>query len=361
MSPATRALATEVSERIVQSMPFGVLVLDRRGRIAGFNQRTAQLFGLAEDDLLGRELNDVLRTGDPHWHSLDPVDRLGDPGTGRLVEGRIGSRKVTLSVDLSPYLDEAGLAAGTLVLLEEPFRRRDNPEDQAERLISLGELSACVAHEIRNPLTGIRTTIQFVGQKLDRDDPKREDIEAIIAELDRIEKIIDDLLQFSRPQVGHKTMVSLNALLDRTLEALGPQIEAAGVQVRRNFRPRLPESLMDADMIQRVLFNLINNAIEAMPEGGVLKVTSTLRRYRFGGPNLEVFISDTGRGIDPEIIDKIFTPFFTTRPAGTGLGLSISLQIVRVHGGRITARNRAKGGAIFRVSLPRAQAPPESE
>jgi PAS domain S-box-containing protein len=353
MSPISRALAPDLSDQVLQSLPFGVLVLDRRGRIAACNRRTTELFGLTEDELLGRDCQSVFRTDDPHWFSLDPIDRLGDPEGGRLIEGRVGGRRISLSVDLTPWLSEEATPLGTIVFLEEPSRRPGASDDQAERLISLGELSAYVAHEIRNPLTGIRTTIQYIGHKLGKDDPKQEDIEAIIMELDRVEKIIEDLLQFSRPQVGNKTMVSLNTLVDRTLEALGPQIEAAGIEVSRNLRRRLPESLMDPDMIQRVLFNLMTNAIEAMEEGGVLRITTTLRRFRSGDPNLEVFISDTGRGIEPELLQKIFQPFFTTRPAGTGLGLPISLQLIRAHGGRISARNRSKGGAIFRVSLPR--------
>jgi PAS domain S-box-containing protein len=354
MSPSPRTTTyPELAERVLHSIPCGVLVIDRRGRISGVNPRTCELFGVAEKDLAGRDCADVLRTEDTHWYSLDPIDRLGDPGAGRSVEGKIGGRKVSFTVELSPYRDESGETIGTLVLIDEPFRRSHDPENQAERLISLGELSACVAHEIRNPLTGIRTTVQFVGRKLDAGDPRQEDLEAVISELDRIEKIIDDLLQFSRPQTGNRSMVNLNALLDRTLDSLGPQCESLAVQVRRNLHPRLPESCMDSDMIQQVLFNLINNALEAMAEsGGTLKVTSTVRRFRSGHPNLEVFISDTGRGIDPDSMAKIFQPFFTTRAAGTGLGLPISLQIVRAHGGRISARNRARGGAIFRVSLP---------
>jgi len=358
-SPRT-ATYPELAERVLNSLPCGVLIIDRRGRISGVNQRTCDLFGVAEKDLNGRECSDVLKTEDQTWYSLDPIDRLGDPVAGHFVEGRIAGRKVRFSVELSPYNDEEGEAIGTLVLLDEPLRRSQDPENQAERLISLGELSACVAHEIRNPLTGIRTTVQFVGRKMPSGDPLQEDLEAVIGELDRIEKIIDDLLQFSRPQMGNKSMVSLNDLLEKTLDSLGPQCEVLGIQVRRKLHPRLPQSFMDPDMIQQVLFNLINNALEAMPEGGILKVTTTCRRFRSGTPNLEVFISDTGRGIDPEAMPKIFQPFFTTRAAGTGLGLPISLQIVRSHGGRISARNRVRGGAIFRASLPLTLATDES-
>ena len=354
MSPAVRTLP-EFAERVVESLPRGVLVVDRRGRISGVNGRACRLLGLEERDLLGHEPGDVLKVDDPFWFSLDPIDRLGDTGAGRIIEARIGNRKVSLAVELAPFLDEAGETTGTLALLDDPNRRPDAAENQADRLISLGELSACVAHEIRNPLTGIRTTIQFVERKLAPDDPKQEDLEAVIAELDRIEKIIDDLLQFSRPQVGNRVECDLNEVLRRTLEVLGPTCEEAGVQVRFRPHPRLPIGIMDPDMIQQVMFNLISNALEAMPEGGVLKITTTSRRFRSGPPNLEVFLSDTGRGVAPEHMDKIFQPFFTTRATGTGLGLPISLQITRAHGGRITARNRPRGGAIFRVSIPLAR------
>lgn len=351
MTPAVRS-ASELAERVLESLPRGVLVVDRRGRIAGVNGRALKLLGLEERDLLGHEPGEVLKADDPFWHSLDPIDRLGDTGAGRVVEAKIGARRVSFSVELAPFLDDSGQPAGTLALLEDPNRRPDGGENQADRLISLGELSACVAHEIRNPLTGIRTTIQFVERKLAPDDPKQEDLEAVISELDRIEKIIDDLLQFSRPQVGARVEADLNELLKRTLEALGPACEQAGVSVRVRPNPRLPPAMMDPDMIQQVLFNLISNALEAMPEGGTLKVTTTTRRFRSGPRNLEVFLSDTGRGIAPEHMEKIFQPFFTTRATGTGLGLPISLQIVRSHGGRITAWNRPRGGAIFRVSIP---------
>ncbi len=358
MSPAARAAGSELADRVFSSLTCGVMVIDRRGRIAGVNGHACRILGMEEDQLNGNDISEVLRTEDTRWYSLDPIDRLGDSGAWRVVDGRVSGRKISLSVTLSPYLNEEGEPSGTLVLMDEPAARAGD-EDQADRLISLGELSACVAHEIRNPLTGIRTTVQFVSRKLDKEDPKQEDLEAVITELDRIEKIIDDLLQFSRPQTGNRTLVSLNALLEKTLEALGPQCEEAGVVVKRNLRARLPESFMDADMIQQVLFNLIHNALEAM-EGGTLKVTTTVRQFRSGTPNLEIFLSDTGKGIDPEIMDKIFQPFFTTRAAGTGLGLPISLQIVRAHGGRITARNRVKGGAIFRVSLPLVKSVEES-
>ena len=201
-----------------------------------------------------------------------------------------------------------------------------DPEEENDHLTSLGELSACVAHEIRNPLTGIRTTVQFVDSKLDPEDPRREDLREVLSEIDRIEQIIGDLLLFARPVEGTR-MTDLNALLGRILDSMEPQFEEAEVEVKRNLSAELPAFVMSPDNIQQVLQNLLRNALEAMPEGGKLKVTTTLRRFRSDRPPAaEIFVSDTGHGIPEDLLGNIFKPFFTTRHNGTGLGASHLLQ-----------------------------------
>jgi signal transduction histidine kinase len=210
-----------------------------------------------------------------------------------------------------------------------------------------------VAHEIRNPLTGVRTTVQFVDSKLDPEDARHEDLQEVVKELDRIEQIIGDLLLFGRPVEGHKVRTDLNALVSRVLDSMESQFKEAEIEVKRNLSPDLPVFVFSPDNLQQVLLNLIRNSLEAMPEGGRLRVTTTLRRFRSGRPPAaEIFVSDTGHGIPDDLLDQIFKPFFTTRHNGTGLGLPISTNIVRGHGGRLTARNRREGGATFRVSLP---------
>jgi signal transduction histidine kinase len=137
------------------------------------------------------------------------------------------------------------------------------------------------------------------------------------------------------------------------------QLAEAEIEVKRNLSPDLPAFVFSPDGIQQVLLNLLRNAIEAMPQGGRLKVTSTLRRFRSGRPPAaEIFVSDTGHGIPDDVLGNIFKPFFTTRHNGTGLGLPISHGIVRAHGGRIYARNRTPAGATFRISLPLGDAAP---
>jgi signal transduction histidine kinase len=209
-----------------------------------------------------------------------------------------------------------------------------------------------VAHEIRNPLTGIRTTVQFVGSKFKPQDPRREDLDDVIRELDRIEQIITGLLMFARPPAAQPQNCDLHEALAKTLDLLEAQFQDAQVSVARTFSEDLPQVIADPDLTQQVFLNLALNAVQAMPEGGQLTVTTGIRRYRTRRSMADVSFSDTGVGIPKELMERIFDPFFTTRSMGTGLGLSISVQIVRDAGGVITAKNNSGGGATLRVSFP---------
>ena len=348
-------------EWILHSVDFGVLALDLRKRIVFANRKALQIVGLPVDSVIGKDAHDVLLSEDRRWASVDPADHTAAPTGPRKILATVNGVKALLETSAFPLKDAGGEETGIVILLREAYGEGEDLEDQTDRLISLGELSASVAHEIRNPLTGIRTTVQFVVSKLPTADPKREDLAEVIQELDRIEQIIDDLLLFSKPKGGNKIPTDLNALLEKVLDGMESQFHGARVNVERSLSPKLSPILLDPDLVQQVFLNLLINAAEAMPGGGEVKITSTLRRYRSDLYYAEVFISDSGPGIDPDNLEKIFKPFFTTRSMGTGLGLPISLQIIREHGGRITVRNRPTGGATFRVSLPASEGEPDEE
>jgi signal transduction histidine kinase len=174
----------------------------------------------------------------------------------------------------------------------------------------------------------------------------------VIKELDRIEQIITGLLLFARPQSGHPNLMSVHDVLEKTLAGIELQLKDQDVLVVTEYADDLPEVWIDGDLVQQVFLNLCLNAMQAMPQGGKLTITTAPRRYRTRRSFVDVSFSDSGKGIPREAMEKIFDPFFTTRSMGTGLGLSISLQIVRDLGGVITAKNNAQGGATFRVSFP---------
>jgi signal transduction histidine kinase len=224
-------------------------------------------------------------------------------------------------------------------------------QKKIDRLVSLGELSAYVAHEIRNPLTGIRTTVQFVGSKLKPHDPRREDLDDVIKELDRIEQIITGLLLFARPPAAKPQPCDVHAVLVKTLDMVEIQASDAQVVVAKEFAEDLPLVWADPDLAQQVFLNVCLNAMQAMPQGGEFYVATvacaTARAARWWTCR-----SATRASIPRELMEKDLDPFFTTRSMGTGLGRRSRLQIKREGGGTITAKNNPGGGATMRVSFP---------
>jgi signal transduction histidine kinase len=180
----------------------------------------------------------------------------------------------------------------------------------------------------------------------------------VIKELDRIEQIINGLLLFARPPAARPQPCDLHVVLEKTLALLEIQLSDAQVALTREFAAELPQVYADPDLAQQVFLNLCLNAIQAMPQGGELAITTGVRRTRTRRPLVDVSFRDSGVGIPKEFMEKIFDPFFTTRSMGTGLGLPISVQIVREVGGTITAKNNAGGGATLRVSIPVPAEPP---
>jgi len=351
--PASRPIAGPA--QVLDALEQGVVALDRERRVIYNNRRIEELFAVESGGLLGLPAARLFPGADARW--LKGASR--EPRDFRIeAEGR----QLTLKAESLPLRDEEGELLGSVVMAEATSESEDGEfQKNIDRLVSLGELSAYVAHEIRNPLTGIRTTVQYVGSKFKPNDARREDLEDVIKELDRIEQIITGLLMFARPPAARPQSCDLRQVLDKTLDLLELQVADARVTLFRDFAgddQEIPLVYADPDLTQQVFLNLCLNAVQAMPEGGELHVTLGVRRYRTRRSVVDVSFRDTGGGIPRELMEKIFDPFFTTRSMGTGLGLPISLQIMREVGGVITAKNNAGGGATLRVSFPVPAEPP---
>ncbi len=338
--------ATPWPSQILDTLEQAVVALDRERRVVYNNRRFEELLGVEPGTLVGHPGARLFPGADARW--LKGASR--EPRDFKLeAEGR----EFTLKAEALAVRDEEGDPIGSVVLAEAISESEDGEfQKKIDRLVSLGELSAYVAHEIRNPLTGIRTTVQFVGSKFKPQDPRREDLDDVIRELDRIEQIITGLLMFARPPAAQPQPCDLRQVLDKTLDLLDAQFQDAQVTVIREFEEDLPQVIADPDLVQQVFLNLSLNAVQAMPQGGELTVSTGVRRYRTRRSMADVSFRDTGVGIPKELMERIFDPFFTTRSMGTGLGLSISVQIVRDAGGVITAKNNPGGGATMRVSFP---------
>jgi len=223
---------------------------------------------------------------------------------------------------------------------------------QSERLASLGMLAAGVAHEINNPLGGILALTALALEDTKPDDPNRENLEEVLRQAQRCRDIVKGLLEFSRQSAANAERVDVHRIVEDTLGLLSQQSAFFNVRVVKKFDAQLPAVLADGSQLQQVFMNILVNAAQSMDERGAIEIAT--RRGALG--DVEIVISDTGRGIPAEVIDRIFDPFFTTKTsgAGTGLGLSIAYGIVTKHRGTIQVRSEEGKGSAFTVRLPAA-------
>jgi two-component system sensor histidine kinase HydH len=259
-----------------------------------------------------------------------------------LIIGVLSAKQRRQQEQLARASRELESAYGKLRETFEQLRR-------ADRLAALGKLSAGIAHEIRNPLASVKGSVEILETVVPAGHPKREFVEIIREETDRLNRIITEFLKFARPPEPRTELVLLNDLVRSTLLLLQKEVDRCGIRLEVELDPALPALWLDPDQIRQVLLNILINAIQAMPEGGRLEVRSGWEAAK-GEAAIEV--ADTGPGVPDAELDQIFDPFYSTRPDGSGLGLSICYQLVERHGGRILAENRPQGGLRLVVRLP---------
>jgi signal transduction histidine kinase len=245
----------------------------------------------------------------------------------------------------------------TLQRVNQELRDAQSRLIEAERFAAIGELSALVAHGIRNPLAGIKAAAQYAELDLPGDHPLRENIADIITEVDKLEGRIKALLDFARPFEPHPAPCDAGQIVHDALASLRTQIAAQGITVATDIDPALPPAQLDYAQIEQVLLALMSNAIEAMPGGGRLAVSVA----RGDGDRLRIAVADTGPGIPPDQLPHLFDLFVTGKPSGTGLGLAFAKKIVELHGGRISAESELALGSRFTIELPLAVPPARRE
>jgi len=265
-----------------------------------------------------------------------------------LAGGKAGGDPLTKSETsfISSLLPQAGIALENALLFKEQ-RERFRRMSRADRLATIGELAAGAAHEIRNPLTAIRSSLQYLESK-STDETTRKLLGAALQETARINEIVSALLAFSRPSEIVKERHDLRETLAESLDLISFQAVSRKVAVQRDFSIEMMEVQGDRSQLKQLFLNLFLNAIQAMPAGGALKVEA----LRKDGPKAVITVVDTGEGIPEDHLDRIFDPFFTTKKSGTGLGLSICYNIVKTHHGEIEVKSKSGQGTTILVSLP---------
>jgi two-component system NtrC family sensor kinase len=224
---------------------------------------------------------------------------------------------------------------------------------RADRLASIGEMAAGIAHEIKNPLAGIAGVIQVLRKDMSTGDPKRAILEEVLSQVERMDKAVRNLLSFARPPEPKMALVDINELIGKLIDFLAPQFAKHGITAERRLTAGLPWLVLDPDLIQQALLNISLNAIKAMPEGGAFIVETRTEAPDVDFPGaIKIVFADSGEGVTPENLSRIFSPFFTTRQQGTGLGLSITQRIVEQHNGELSVTSTPGKGATFTITLP---------
>jgi two-component system sensor kinase FixL len=347
-----RLRASEARWRaIIESAVDGIVIIDVGGHVEAFNPAAERLFGYSEAEMLGRNVAVLMPSPDREEHDgyLARYMRTGEAhiiGLGREVTAmrRDGTTfPVHLSVGEITVGGERRFT-GIIHDLSQRVRIEEQLREQTA-LARLGEMAAVIAHEVKNPLAGVRGAIEVLGSRLPADGLDHGVVQEIVARIDALDQLMSDLLLFARPPQARTAPVDLVALISRTAELLGRDPSLAGVRVK--IEGTAPTVNADADMLTIVFQNLLVNAAQAMQGRGTIRV-----QVGVTDGFARVVVADQGPGISPELHEKIFTPFFTTKARGTGLGLPTARRFIEAHHGRLQLHSPLSGGAVVTVELP---------
>jgi two-component system sensor histidine kinase PilS (NtrC family) len=344
-------------ENIVHSISSGVFTTDEKGHITSFNPAAQEATGYSFEQVQGRPWREVF-----NWYpSQQDADRVQDVSANMRFEvecKQAGGNRLVLGMTLSP-LQEQGKKSGLVGVFKDLTQIRDLEEEmhRKEWLASLGEMSAGMAHEIRNPLGALAGAMQMLRKDLEADETSQRLIEIAVREATRLDAIITEFLQYARPPALNLAEYDLNKVLAETLDLVQHEARSRTniIIATAPCTGALPAQV-DQDQMKQVFWNLAVNAFDAMPKGGQLTITTGCRKVDVAGRKaevVEVSFQDTGEGIPKKNLDKIFLPFFTTKKQGSGLGLAAVHRIVDLHGGWIKVESREGRGTRFGVCLPR--------
>ena len=338
---------------LVANLPVGLVATDKHGKIVFFNGEAERITGVVFSQAKGKGPNEILPD------RLSEIARILDRGervSEREMECEfVQGKSVPVSVTASRIVNDQGRLVGGVLIVKDLAEIRSLREEvrRKEKLAALGGLAAGVAHEIRNPLSSIKGMASYLGSKFDEKSADREAADVMIREVDRLNRVVGELLEFARPPGLHSKETDINELLRHSVKLVRKEADSKNMEIRLELSQGPSTGFIDPDRFSQCLLNLFINALQAMESNGTL----TVRSIPNENGSIAVEIEDTGPGIKGENMAKIFDPYFTTKAKGTGLGLAIAHKIVEAHGGRIAVRNAPKGGALFSIHIPKKQNP----
>jgi PAS domain S-box-containing protein len=347
------------AESLIQSIGSGLILVDTKDQITYFNRAAGKILGYSRKEVLGKpltifSLKEKKQTMPTPFMDHDEMDSRRE---GIIL--RKDKVEIPIGFNIMDHLDSRGGRIGKIISFRDMTNVLKLQEEiiRMDRLVSLGELSSGIAHEIRNPLAGIKTTAQAMGEEMGQDDPKREYLNRITKEIDRLNALLKTFFSFAKPQTLNPVVCNIRDIVNEIIPLLIKDIANRGINFIEEYAPDLPKVRVDFSQIHQVFLNLFLNAVQAMPNGGELKIKAERKAagslVNPGGDYLRISISDTGKGIPARDLNKIFDPFFTTRSKGIGLGLSITYQIIKKHGGSIRVESKSNKGTTFILTLPK--------
>jgi PAS domain S-box-containing protein len=337
--------------QVLESLAVGLVVVDGQGRVRMLNPAGEKLLGCREDAVLDKPIEDVLGSGAAIVGDCIQRDLVYAHEEIRVA--RAGMEPLPLEMSVAPLRSgEAGVSGAAVTLSDlRPLKEREEEIRRLDRLSLLTEVSAVVAHEIRNPLAGMGAGIQHLLTKFEESDDRHQALLRILKEGERVNGIIEDILLVTRPPHLDLAPCDLSEVVADSVNGWEERAKTQGVEVRKYLGSDLPMVKADRKRLQHALSRLLSNAVGAMPDGGELDVLVTGPATGESG-YVDVEIRDTGLGIKQEDLDKVFEPFYSSRTRGTGLGLTIARRIVNGHGGEIEVESEEGRGTKVVVRLP---------
>jgi PAS domain S-box-containing protein len=345
-------------ESIIQSIGSGIILTQMDDIITYINRAGEKILGYTKHELAGKPFDIFsLREKRSMVHSLlDHSDDLDMRKEGWMKKK--DGVEFPVGFTLNNHVNPVGETIGKIVIFRDLTQVYKIQEEilRMDRLISLGKLASGIAHELRNPLAGIKTTAQALSEEMTFDDSKREYLNRITKEIDRLNELLKTFFSFAKPQELNLTSCYIKDIVNEIIPFLIKEIADKGIRFIEVYHPQLPKIQVDKNQMHQVFLNLFLNAIQAMPSGGELRIQAyplvstgheeIVQRF------IRILISDTGKGIPANLINKVFDPFFTTKSKGIGLGLSIAYQIIKKHEGTIQVQSEWERGATFDIRLP---------
>jgi two-component system nitrogen regulation sensor histidine kinase GlnL len=351
-------------KNVLDAILDGILLIDEKGCVEDVNAEACRIFGLSAESIRGAPID---RLVDPRRAIVGLARRAVETGQP-FVEDEVEFERRTgpnliVDVSVSPLFDaERGSEPnGAVVVIRDRTITNSLREivNQREQLASYGLLAVGIAHEVKNPLGGIRGAAELIG-RWSEDDRATRAASIIVGEVDRITELVEKLMVFARDDELLLAPMNLHQVLDSVIELTRMDTMSDGMLIERVYDPSIPDMVADADRLRQVFLNLVQNAMQAMSAGAgrlQIKTRMTLDERLAGQdlasvPTVQVVFSDNGCGISDEILDRLATPFFTTRRKGTGLGLAVSRQWVTRHRGTLNIASPPGQGAEIRINLP---------